>query len=343
MEEKVMKCKMILIIAVCITAMITGCSNKSPNTKEKSQPEESLLDVSNITNNTILQESTDETENTTIKDTVLSNEQETETSISELSFEGTSDMAVSFAYMNDRYTNIIVENTSDRAILDYKVAYIQFDKNGFLVSDDKYEGGSVTAANLLPGDKKFSPFYGVKGKYVVATVVYIRYQGDEIWEANNIEAWADDTIKNFTIDGYKDSIAPLNDKAALAETNEYIEIVSTEKYHDNQFSNEDDLSFTLKNISSDTIESATLCLLEYDENGLAIPTSPHNTYVKNDHVIGGTINLLSDATNTFVKNLFFEATCEKYKCIIKDIVFSDGTEWTNPYVYEWIFCNCDQF
>ncbi len=338
------KSKQILAVLMCMAAITTGCGKQTPDTNEKSN-EETMLDLNNITTSTTWQNSNDEITYTIEQNNALSDNAETQSTVPESKppFEGTSDMAVSFAYMNQRYTNIIVENTSDKVILDYKVAYIQFDKNGFSVSSNQYEGGSITAANLLPGDKEISSFYGVNGKYVVATIVYIRYQGDETWEANNIEAWADNTIKNFTVDGYKESINALKDKAVLAETNEYVEIVSTEKYHDNQFSNKDDLSFTLKNISSNTIESATLCLLEYDENGLAIPTSPHNTYAKNDHVIGGTINLLSDTTNSFIKSLFFEPTCEKYKCIVKDIVFSDGTEWTNPYVYEWIFCNCDQF
>lgn len=338
------KCKRILAVLMCMAAITTGCGNQTPETNEKSN-EETMLDFTNITTSTAWQNSNDEITNTIEQNNALYDNAETQASVpeSKQAFEGTSDMAVSFAFINKNYINIVVENTSDKVILDCKVAYIQFDKNGFSVSSKKYEGGSITAANLLPGDKEIASFYGVDGKYVVATIVYIRYQGDEIWEANNIEAWADDTIKNFTVDGYKESINALKDKAVLAETNEYVEIVSTEKYRDNRFSDQDDLTFTLKNISSDSIESVKLHFLEYDKNGLAIPTSPYNTYVKNDYAIGGTVNLLPDGTSSFTKNLFFEPTCENYKCVVKTIVFSDGTEWTNPYIFEWIICNCDQY
>ncbi len=167
----------------------------------------------------------------------------------------------------------------------------------------------------------------------MATVIYIKYQGSEEWKADNVELWANDVINTFSVDSCEESMNELKEKADLAEQNEYLQIVSTRKYHANQFSNNDDFDFTLKNSSDNTIETVTIHVLEYDENGLPFSTKPYDRFAKNDRSVGGTVNLVSGSTNTYNSVLFFEPDCKNYKYVVQKIIFTDGTEWQNPYIY----------
>ena len=47
----------------------------------------------------------------------------------------------------------------------------------------------------------------------------------------------------------------------------------------------------------------------------------------------GTVNLVSGSTNTYNSVLFFEPDCKNYKYVVQKIIFTDGTEWQNPYIY----------
>lgn len=328
----------IMLVSMYLCVAVTGCSSPTSNdayewTTELNEQTSEQTGTSEVVLRSELSEASSESE---LSEPSLETKQD-------LMFEPTSDLMVSLAYTYDNNVFIVVENTCDRAILDYKIAYTEFDGNGFSVTTETYRTGIVNAANLISGEKKISSFYDSDGKYVAATVVYIKYQGDEEWQAENIDLWADNVIDNFSVDNHKNGMEILQEKAVLAEKNDYLQIVSTNKKHTNQFSNKDDFQFTLSNNSENTIETVKICILEFDENGLAVSTSPYDRFAKNDRAVGGTINLVAGSTNTFYSDLFFEPECSNYKCVVQEIVFADGTEWHNPYIYEWIFCNKNQY
>ena len=254
-----------------------------------------------------------------------------------------SGLDVVLAYAYDRDAHIVVKNVSDKPILSFTVAFICFDKNG-LPLDDNYTKGNCSAVNLMPGEKGKVSFYeSSEAAYVSATVSKITYQGNEEWENNNVDVWYDNVIKNFTVDAYNDAVALFAGDAKKAETNEYVSIDSTDKVYRNQYSTKDDFDFTITNISDKDIAGLNVLVLEYDENGYAVSTSPYNTYFKNDNKTGGTVNLVSGATDSFTDDLFFVAECKQYKCIVSYIEFTDGTSWENPYKYEWLFVNNKSF
>ena len=68
-------------------------------------------------------------------------------------------------------------------------------------------------------------------------------------------------------------------------------------------------------------------------NGLPFSTKPYDRFAKNDRSVGGTVNLVSGSTNTYNSVLFFEPDCKNYKYVVQKIIFTDGTEWQNPYIY----------
>lgn len=242
-----------------------------------------------------------------------------------------------FSYDNNLY--IVAENISDKTILDFKIGYLCFDANGLPV--DGYQTGNVSSANLIKGAKKSFSFYE-SCTYAKAIVTSITFDGGETWENTDALLWSA-TQNTFSVDDYKAELEAMKATATQAETNPYIEIVSTRKYDNNQFSNDDDISFSLKNIGTLTASKVSLFVLQYDENGYAISVSPYDTYCKNGRSLGGTANITPGSTESFNSTLFFEANCSQYKCIVSSVTFDDGTEWDNPYMFEWILVNNKTF
>ncbi len=251
------------------------------------------------------------------------------------------EVVASYVYDGDVY--VVVKNITEKPVLSFTVAYLAFDKNG-LPTESNYKRGTNSTANIMPGEKKIVSFYGNStDAYASAIVTNITYSDDTTWEFDKVSDWYATIKKDFTVAAYNESLTKIAAEAIKAETNEYLSIDSTEKIHRNQFSTQDDFVFTLTNKSSKDIVKATIRVLEYDENGYAVSTSPYDTYCKNDNSTGGTINIAAGDTDEFSSNLFFEASCKQYKCIVQSVEFADGETWTNPYLYEWIITNNKTF
>lgn len=245
----------------------------------------------------------------------------------------------SYVYSTDTY--FIVENTGYKPILEYKIAYINFDSNGFVTTTDSkgYEIALDTTANLMPKSKSQTYSFGATGDYSVATVTYIKYSDGSEWNANNIDSWVKEQTKNFSVTDYKNSITALSDDAKLAEKNEYVSITDYSLVHDNSFSSDYDLHFSLNNTSSQGIIGIQVFVLEFDKNSFPVSVSPYDTYCKNGHICSGTINLAAGENGSYSDPLFINGSTTQIKIIPAEIKFQDETTWQNPYLYEWVLVN----
>lgn len=253
------------------------------------------------------------------------------------------DLQVVAAFVYDNDTYVVVENVGNQAILNYLIAYISFDKNGFVATKDSdgYELGKASTVNIMPESKDISGWYGADGNYVVAAIVGVDYADGTSWEADSIqiESWAEAAGREFSVEEYNANVDALKDIGALAETNEYAYLKDVSLEHENMFSNNLDLNFTVENTSDQGILGLNIFVLEFDENGFPVSVSPYDTYCKNGHITGGTINLSAGSSSEYVDDLFAQSTTTQIKTIITYIEFQDGTEWNNPYMYEWIIGN----
>lgn len=263
------------------------------------------------------------------------------TAINTGSYEICEDLEVVTSFIYDNYTYIVVENTGDRAVLNYGVAYINFDSNGFVKTTDSngYESGKVNAANIIPGGKGIASWYGADGKYAVSAITWAEFADGSKWEMDWPENWANDARSTFTVDGYKAELEELKAEAVLAETNEYATLLGVKVSNENPYSTKLDFEFNVQNNSEQGITQMNVFVLEFDENGFPVSVSPYDTYCMNGHQTGGTVNLAAGESNSYVDDLFASPTTANIKVIISYIVFQDGTEWQNPYVYEWIVAN----
>lgn len=256
-------------------------------------------------------------------------------------FEPCPDLRIVASYTYNNYTHVVVENTGSQPILNFSLAYINFDKNGFPTTTDSdgYERGKADAVNLMPGDKNDFSWYGASGLYVEAAITSADYADGSSWSISGLGSWASSVRSGFSVDDYKASIAALSDDAALAETNEYALLTEIYITHGNQFSNDHDLNFSVQNTSDLGITRLVLFVLEFDENGFPVSVSPWDINCMNGHTTGGTINLAAGQTGSYSDDLFIQPTTTQIKSVIQHLEFQDGTEWTNPYYLEWILSN----
>ncbi len=149
--------------------------------------------------------------------------QEPPTESQDVTFAYNEDLSVVTAFAYDSHTYIVVENVGEQPILNFKVAYIHFDKNGFVATTDSdgYEVGRYDTVNLMPGNKTIGEWYGADGDYVAATIVAVDYADGKTWETSQIDSWVKTTQDEFSVDNYKSEIAALKEMGALAETNEF--------------------------------------------------------------------------------------------------------------------------
>ncbi len=262
-------------------------------------------------------------------------------------FEPSEDLKVTVAFVYDGDTYIVVENTGDQAILNYTVAYINFDKNGFVATRDSdgYEAGRASTANIMPGEKYIAGWYGADGVYAVATVTGIDYADGTTWEAPSMQVdyWVKETSKNFSVENQSAMIATLKETGVQAEQNEYASLTDISIKHGNQFSSEHDFHFSIKNTSEQGITTLNVYVLEFDKNGFPVSVSPYDTYCANGHQTGGKVNLASGKSGSYSDDLFLSSTTTQIKVVISYIEFQDGSEWTNPYLYEWLIGNSKSY
>ena len=286
---------------------------------------EEIQNNSNITNDEQLSDNENHSDN-------LSNDN------AKAEFVPSQDMRVVSAFIYDNDTYIVVENTSDKAIINYTIAYMNFDANGFLTTTDSrtYERGKNSAANLMPGDKTIAGWYGASGKYAVATIASIDFSDGTTWEAEYLDLWAKENKAGFSASEYHDNIQMLAENAQKAENNSYAQLTNFSLTHGNRYASDLDLDFSIKNLSSQGIISVSLFVLEFDQNGFPVSVSPYDTYCKNGHYTGGTINLGIGQSGSYTDDLFIDGSTTQIKIVISSVVLQDGTEWVNPYFYEWM-------
>lgn len=266
-------------------------------------------------------------------------------------FKPSDDLVVEISTLDsDRRDAIsLVKNKSDKTIKEYTIAYVGFDSNGNSVNlgyNSTYELFSVTSANILPGEVHGidnSAYINEDIYYVSATISKITYKDGSIWEADAIEKWAENEVNNFSIDNYKKKISSFSVESNNAENNGYLQVVSSDKYHYNQFSTKDDLDVTIKNVGNKDIRTFSLIVAQYDQNGYGVNTSPYDLIKLN--MSGADVddaNLKTGESDEFSWTLFFNPDCSTYKIVVNEIEFSDGTTWKNPNLLYWILYNEDK-
>lgn len=260
------------------------------------------------------------------------------------SFEENQDLKIvaSFVYDNDTY--VVAENVGEQAILNFKIAYINFDKNGFTTTND-YKTGKAETVNLMPGEKNIFSWYGATGDYALSAITNVDYADGSTWETTvaQLDSWAKTARTNFSMDDYKESIILMKETGVLAETNDYVTLADFYIKHDNRFSAKHDFHFSVTNTSEQGITRLNVFVLEFDENGFPVNVNPYDTYCINGHMTGGNINLAAGQTGSYSDDLFLSPTTDQIKAAITHIEFQDGTEWDNPYIFEWIITNNNSY
>ena len=326
-----MKRYLTLMLAAALILSLTACNGSSITEKEDIVTQQvELTNESNNPNTNNTAAPTDTPKQDEIK-----------------AFEPNEDLQIITAFVYDKNTHVVVKNVGEQAILNYRIAYINFDKNGFVATRDSdgYKRGRADTVNIMPENKEVTKWYGADGDYAVAAIVGVDYADGTSWEAENmqIDRWAETASKEFNVDTYKTSLAELKELGVLGETNEYAALTDFNLKHDNRFSDKQDFHFSIENKSEQGILNLHLFVLEFDENGFPVSVSPYDAFCINGRTTSGTINLAAGSSSSYSISLFAQGTTMKVKTIIAYLEFQDGTEWNNPYLYEWIIGNCSAY
>lgn len=258
------------------------------------------------------------------------------------------DVSVQCTYVSGTDAFIIVKNDSADTLIDYTVAYVAFDAAGNAVNhynDKLLREEKVTTANLLPGtcssltDDIYIPSDS-NIKYIQATLTYAKFKGGEVWQATGVNAWAEETAKNFTIDAYKASVESMKQDAEKAQECPYLKVTKATKYHSNRYSDSHDLEATVRNTGEKTIKTFTLVLAEYDARNYPTKYKSGSYFTPNSlRAICNPANIEPGDDGTVNWTLVFSGTCETFNYIISEIEFDDGTTWQNPYAAPWLIYN----
>ena len=254
-------------------------------------------------------------------------------------FEECKDLKIVSSFIYDKNQYVVVENVGEQAILEFGVAYINFDKNGFPMSSGEYDKGRYESANMMPGDKCIGSWYGAEGLYSEAVVSKVKYADGTEWETELLDVWQENTLKTFSVENCEQRVKELAADAEKAYECETADLSNVSVVHGNRYSTSKDYQFKISNLSAQGILGVQLYVLEYDENGFPVSVSPYDKYCKNGHTTGGTINLAAGSAGSYENDLFIEGETEYTKEIITQIEFQDGSTWVNPYMYEWIIYN----
>lgn len=257
-------------------------------------------------------------------------------------FKESEDLQVTCTHIiEDCYGAVAVRNTGEKAIRDYEIVYVLFDANGInidvSISETIFGTYAYSSANILPGDiygwdmGYFSTFGDNRNvRYMEATVSRITYTDGSIWEAQGLTAWANETVKNFSVEAYKQKIENMESDSKNAENNPYVQVIA------NRIStthSEDDLELVMKNISGKDITALSLYITQYDQNGYGV-----DGYIRK--VVKGH-TLSNGNTYSYSSSMFFSTSTKYQKVIVSSLEFSDGTVWNNPYAPQWSLYNVD--
>lgn len=252
-----------------------------------------------------------------------------------------------------------VKNNSTDTIVDYSIAYIGFDINGNVTDantgGNKYGEEKITMANILP-----NAVYGLSDgstegiyvgddnavRYVKSAVSYIKFKSGEEWKMDDLDAWAEDTIKNFSVEEEKNYSQSLKSDAEKAMVNPYLSILNSRTTaNGNSFYDALNLEFTIKNIGDKKIKSCSIIILEYEDGnkGIKLPNQMWNfnyQYITNNsYKIDIELPSNQQEELPFVAEAALVGNCKDCLLIVERIEFEDDTVWNNDYALQFMIYN----
>lgn len=252
-----------------------------------------------------------------------------------------------------------VKNCSEDTIIDYSIAYVGFDINGNVTDANtvgrKFGERKMSMANILPGSVHGFSDGSTEGiyvgddnavRYVKSVVSYIKFKSGEEWEIGDLDAWAEDTIKNFSVEEQKKYPQSLKADAEKAMNNPYLTILNTNaKASENVLVDTLDLEMTFKNIGEKPIRSFSLIVLEYEDGNKGVTLPNHSWAVNyqyitnNSHQIDAELPLSPQQEFEAVAESALVSYCKDFLIIVEYIEFEDDSVWYNDCALQFMIYN----
>ncbi len=233
------------------------------------------------------------------------------------------EVEIAVAYIYNGKANIVTRPLNDTPLKSLTLACVYYDITGKQIGQCKMIDCKVTDNKNVTLWQSDCPEMAV---YVDCVVYSTTDESDNVLTAERIDLWEQSVVKAFQIDTYRANLEnDLRESAGKAVANPHVKLGSV---------NWQDLSVTVEmELLSDNIKSVYLFALWFDEDGLPVDTNTCS-------YCGNGESMVAHITNNN-HNYIFQApeTAQSAKIIVQSIDFKDGTQWINPYCYEWILLN----
>lgn len=279
---------------------------------------------------------------------------------SKKAYEISEDLVVLCDYIKDghsgfgQYAFSFVKNDSEDTIIDYSIAHMGFDVNGNVTqlvnTTNKYHEQEISMANILPdmvyGLSEGSTegvYLGNEGKvrYIKSVITSVTFKSGEIWELGDLDAWAEDTIANFSVETEKQYTETLKEDAQKALTNPY---VSIEDYaivpSSNMFLKDKchTIGINIKNIGDKPIRTVHYIVAEFDSQGKGVQMENQSWTFNYQYITCNSKSLTFDLSKNplepgkdnygFWEDMMV-GECDDVLIIVENIEFEDETVWQN--------------
>ncbi len=228
------------------------------------------------------------------------------------------------AYIYNGKANIVTRQNNDVKLKSITLACVYYDASGQQI-------GNLNMTDCEIIDQKNVTLWQTEcpetAVYMDCAIYSTTQENGTETTAEHIDLWETTVVSEFRIDTYSESLREkLGDNAALAVTNPYA-ILGSVRWQD--------LSVTVEmSLLSDNIQSVYLFALWFDAQGQPLDLQACSYCANGESMVA---HIQSEDNHNYI----FKApgNAKSAKVIVQSADLKDGTQWVNPYFYEWLFVN----
>ena len=243
-------------------------------------------------------------------------------------YEANTEAEVAVAYIYDGQANIATRTLTEKNLTRITLACVYYDITGSQIDSRRLVECQISDGKTVLLWQVECPDMAV---YMDSIVYSTEDESGNVTSAKNIDNWEANAVAAFSVEKYQENLSvATSEYAQTAQTNDYVSIADIRW-------NDPDLSVDLEITGDFQVASVYLFALWFDSDGQPVETNACS-YCKNGELM--VAHLGTDGVGSYLFTAPEDA--HSAKILIQSIVFSDDTQWTNPYCYEWIVHNRSQ-
>lgn len=232
---------------------------------------------------------------------------------------------IAAAYIYGGQANIATRSLVEKDLTKITLACVYYDITGKQIENRQLIECNITEKKNVLLWQVSCPEMAV---YMDCIVFSTQDADGNISSAQNVDIWEETVVSAFQIETYQSTLIDSTTEAAnTASTNPYATL-------SNIVWNDSEITVDLETTAESEVKSVYLFALWFDGDGAPIETGSCS-YCKNGELMVAHIQSLGLHSYVFTA----PEKAHSAKLLVQAVDFTDGTQWTNPYCYEWIVHN----